>query len=266
MSSVSALELLQPLTAASKRQQGAVDGWAHVMRSDPTARAQLEAALRPLLTEEASSCTWLYSRAPYSSCRVIESLQIPHVFSLEFFTPEFCGMLVEQLDAHNATHMHISRPNTQNDLGNILSELGLGRLCDGIVADVLQPLGALLYEAHGGASLNSNHSFTVVYRPEDFKGLPMHYDRGSNITLNVSIGKVFTGGSLTFCGVRDAANYTKVAGKCTHRVGRALLHLGFHRHGPLPPPPHPHPSPSYSPPQHPAPVDLLSHPEIPSDS
>ena len=157
--------------------------------------------------------------------------QIPNVFSLEFFTPEFCSMLVEQLDAYNSSGLHISRPNTQNDLGNILSDIGLSRLCEDIVCDVLQPLGALLYEAHGGASLNSHHSFTVVYRPEDFKGLPMHYDRGSNVTLNVSIGKVFTGGSLTFCGVRDAENYTKVAGKCSHRVGRALLHLGFHRHG-----------------------------------
>ena len=157
--------------------------------------------------------------------------QIPNVFSLEFFTPEFCSMLVEQLDAYNSSGLHIARPNTQNDLGNILSDIGLSRLCDDIVCDVLQPLGALLYEAHGGASLNSHHSFTVVYRPEDFKGLPMHYDRGSNVTLNVSIGKVFTGGSLTFCGVRDAENYTKVAGKCSHRVGRALLHLGFHRHG-----------------------------------
>ena len=140
-------------------------------------------------------------------------------------------MLVEQLDAYNSSGLHISRPNTQNDLGNILSDIGLLRLCDDIVCDVLQPLGALLYEAHGGASLNSHHSFTDVYRPQDFKGLPMHYDRGSNVTLNVSIGKVFTGGSLTFCGVRDADNYTKVAGKCSHRVGRALLHLGFHRHG-----------------------------------
>lgn len=161
-------------------------------------------------------------------------------------------MLVEQLDAYtpppltstplwcskqtlssryNESGLHISRPNTQNDLGNILSDMGLSRLCDDIVADVLQPLGALLYESHGGASLNSHHSFTVVYRPQDFKGLPMHYDRGSDVTLNVSIGKVFTGGSLTFCGVRNADNYTKVAGKCAHRVGRAMLHLGFHRHG-----------------------------------
>ena len=49
---ISALESLQPLIIASKRQRAAVDGWAHVLRSEPHARAQLESALRPLLTEE----------------------------------------------------------------------------------------------------------------------------------------------------------------------------------------------------------------------
>jgi hypothetical protein len=48
----SAFASLQPLLTASKRQQAAIDGWAHILRSDPTAHAQLEAALRPLLTEE----------------------------------------------------------------------------------------------------------------------------------------------------------------------------------------------------------------------
>ena len=51
-------------------------------------------------------------------------------------------MLVEQLDAYNQAGLHISRPNTQNDVGNILSDMGLSRLCDDIVVDVLQPLGA----------------------------------------------------------------------------------------------------------------------------
>ena len=49
---ISALESLQPLIIASKRQRAAVDGWAHVLRSEPHARAHLESALRPLLTEE----------------------------------------------------------------------------------------------------------------------------------------------------------------------------------------------------------------------
>ncbi len=187
---------------ASKQQQSALHGWAHTLSCHPTARQQLESALRPLLTEEV--------RHPFSTLALLQhclsvlkcspfgaELQIPRVFSLEFFTPEFCGMLVEQLDAYNRSGLHISRPNTQNDLGNILSDIGLSRLCDDIVCDVLQPLGALLYDDHGGASLNSHHSFTVVYRPQDFKGLPMHYDRGSNVTLNVSIGKVFTGGECS---------------------------------------------------------------------
>ena len=59
----------------------------------------------------------------------------------------------------------------------------------------------------------------------------MHHD-DSDVTLNVCIGKEFGGATLTFCGsLFDNDTHRKHAHTYTHQRGRAVLHLGTHRHG-----------------------------------
>lgn len=58
----------------------------------------------------------------------------------------------------------------------------------------------------------------------------MHHD-DSDVTLNVCLGKDFEGATLSFCGAFGSAEHRKHVHTYTHRVGRAIIHLGSHRHG-----------------------------------
>ena len=66
----------------------------------------------------------------------------------------------------------------------------------------LQPLSAVLYpECTGSTGLDSHRSFIVTYTTcgsgKTDVGLSTHYDN-AEVTLNVSLGKVFTDGELYF--------------------------------------------------------------------
>ena len=60
----------------------------------------------------------------------------------------------------------------------------------------------------------------------------MHVD-ACDVTLNVCLGKDFTGAGLTFCGVRGDPNDNerRFCYRHQHVKGKALLHLGHQRHG-----------------------------------
>lgn len=61
----------------------------------------------------------------------------------------------------------------------------------------LQPLMALLYPEYGGGHLDSHRAFVVKYAPGQDLALGCHYDN-AELTLNVALGKTFTGGALFF--------------------------------------------------------------------
>lgn len=60
----------------------------------------------------------------------------------------------------------------------------------------------------------------------------MHTD-ACDVTLNVCLGREFTGAGLTFCGLRGDPSQRErtFTYRHTHVVGRAVVHLGHHRHG-----------------------------------
>ena len=70
----------------------------------------------------------------------------------------------------------------------------------------------------------------VRYKQGEDLGLDMHHD-DSDVTLNVCLGRQFTGATLSFCGGFGATDHRKHIHTYHHRVGRAVLHLGTHRHG-----------------------------------
>ena len=72
----------------------------------------------------------------------------------------------------------------------------------------------------------------VQYKQGEDLGLDMHTD-ACDVTLNVCLGKEFSGAGLTFCGVRGAAggNERRFSYRHVHVKGRGLLHLGHQRHG-----------------------------------
>jgi hypothetical protein len=53
----------------------------------------------------------------------------------------------------------------------------------------------------------------------------------SEVTLNACISTDFEGGGLDFCGMAGEVDQRKMKKAFIHHEGRAVLHLGRHRHG-----------------------------------
>ena len=58
----------------------------------------------------------------------------------------------------------------------------------------------------------------------------MHTD-ASHVTLNVCLGKNFTGAKLTFCGIMGKNDHRQFRFQYEHVKGQCLIHLGNQRHG-----------------------------------
>lgn len=85
----------------------------------------------------------------------------------------------------------------------LLNELGFD---EGLVTPLrqryLQPVASLLFPDCGGGCLDSHKAFVVKYDMSQDLELSYHYDN-AEVTLNVSVGKDFTGGNLYFGALRQ---------------------------------------------------------------
>lgn len=85
----------------------------------------------------------------------------------------------------------------------LLNELGFD---EGLITPLreryLHPLTSLLYPDCGGRCLDSHKAFVVKYDMNEDLDLSYHYDN-AEVTLNVSLGKDFTGGTLYFGDMRQ---------------------------------------------------------------
>ena len=105
----------------------------------------------------------------------------------------------------------------------------IGELREKVVSKFM----GLLYEECGGDSIDSHHAFIVSYKQGEDVELNFHYD-ASEVTINVCLGKTFTGGELYFKGILHKPQTHKEHFIYSHKPGFALLHEGKHRHGALP--------------------------------
>ncbi len=166
----------------------------------------------------------------------------PGVYVFDMVQPQFCADLLEEAahfeDWCARTDLPLVRPNTMNRYGTVLDSLGFGPLLQQLMLQYVSPFAAVLYPEVGGDSLDRHHGFIVEYQVGKDLSLDFHVD-ASDVTLNVCLGKQFTGGELFFRGVR--------CGQCQqtpwsaeedfaieHVPGRAILHRGKHRHGAQP--------------------------------
>nr|KAF6466759.1 2-oxoglutarate and iron dependent oxygenase domain containing 2 [Rousettus aegyptiacus] len=97
----------------------------------------------------------------------------------------------------------------------------------------LQPLMALLYPDCGGGWLDSHRAFVVKYAPGQDRELGCHYDN-AELTINVALGKAFTGGALYFGGLFQAPSILARPLEVAHVVGQGILHRGGQLHGARP--------------------------------
>lgn len=173
------------------------------------------------------------------SFRSIMAEPVPGVFTFEIFRPEFCNLLLSEVDNFerwvHETKFRIMRPNTMNKFGAVLADFGLDSMLDSLMDDYIRPISKVFFHDVGGATLDSHHGFVVEYGIDRDVELAFHVD-DSEVTLNVCLGKEFSGGNLFLKGVRcdrhvNSETRPEEELDYFHVPGRAVLHRGRHRHG-----------------------------------
>eukprot|EP00443_Scrippsiella_acuminata_P084248 CAMPEP_0115571040 /NCGR_PEP_ID=MMETSP0271-20121206/106008_1 /TAXON_ID=71861 /ORGANISM="Scrippsiella trochoidea, Strain CCMP3099" /LENGTH=645 /DNA_ID=CAMNT_0003005593 /DNA_START=14 /DNA_END=1951 /DNA_ORIENTATION=- len=150
------------------------------------------------------------------------------VFSFKVFTEDFCKTFVEEIFNFYDCGLPARRPNSMNNYGIILNEIGLEPMIDELQR-MLQPLGELLWPGPGSV-WDGHHCFIVRYRENEDLGLDMHTD-DSDVTFNICLGLDFDGAGLQFCGLMGAGNHRKHTHTYKHVKGTCVCHLGRKRHG-----------------------------------
>mmetsp|Transcript_52896 Transcript_52896/g.105103 ORF Transcript_52896/g.105103 Transcript_52896/m.105103 type:complete len:579 (-) Transcript_52896:21-1757(-) len=150
------------------------------------------------------------------------------VYSMPLFSEAFCGMLLEEIFCFYASGLPARRPNSMNNYGIILSDIGLEPFVNKL-QHLLQPVGRFLF-GFPGSSWDGHHCFIVRYREGEDLGLDMHTD-DSDVTFNICLGLDFRGAGLQFCGNIGDPKHRHHSLTYQHQKGRCVVHLGRKRHG-----------------------------------
>lgn len=155
------------------------------------------------------------------------------IFSLQLFTADFCRRLLLEIEAFLGEPELVRRPNSMNAYGVVLDDLEPARdFFAALTRRVVQPLARALFDEWLSGELDNHHAFSVKYALGGDRGLDFHMDQ-SLITLNVCLGRQFSGGAVYFNGVRDTPSEHVEQFNFNHRVGGgdAIVHVGQHWHG-----------------------------------
>ncbi|XP_006894700.1 PREDICTED: 2-oxoglutarate and iron-dependent oxygenase domain-containing protein 2 [Elephantulus edwardii] len=156
------------------------------------------------------------------------------IYRIPVFTLAFCSALLAELAHFEQSDLPKGRPNTMNNHGVLLHELGLDEpLVTPLRERFLQPLMTQLYPEYCEGPLDSHRAFVVKYAPGQDRELGCHYDN-AELTLNVALGKAFTGGALYFGGLFQAPSALMETLEVEHVVGQGVLHRGGQLHGARP--------------------------------
>lgn len=159
------------------------------------------------------------------------------LFNLPFFNDEACRSLIEEVEAFEANGLPASRPNSMNSYGLILDQIGMRDAIEELRDRAVLPLLRVFYDDDAAVVdlIDDHHAFIVQYAGNGAttKGdvdLGFHYDE-SEFTLNVCLGREFTGSRLYFRGLLLKRETHNEELTIAHERGRGLLHIGKHRHG-----------------------------------
>lgn len=153
------------------------------------------------------------------------------IYSFPVFTKEFCKELVEELMHYEKSPLVKSRPNTMNQYGIKLEELGFTDFVSSLREEYLSPIARLLFPDWGGDALDSHKAFVVTYRDGEDIDLSYHHDN-AEVTLNVALNDEYTEGDLYFGPMRTEQSSRRTG--YSHQLGRGVLHRGQQYHGALP--------------------------------
>ncbi|CAL8995054.1 unnamed protein product [Prunus brigantina] len=173
------------------------------------------------------------------SFRSIMAEPAPGIYTFEMLQPYFCELLLSEVETFERwvieTNFRIMRPNTMNRYGCVLDDFGLETMLDKLMEDFIRPMSRVFFPEVGGSTLDSHHGFVVEYGTDKDAELGFHVD-DSEVTLNVCLGKQFSGGELFFRGIRcdkhvNSETQSEEIFDYSHVPGHAVLHRGRHRHG-----------------------------------
>jgi len=173
---------------------------------------------------------------PAALCPILTKVH-HRIYSFDMLKPSYCKELIEEIEHYEEwirnVGLQINRPNSMNKYGAILDDFGFAPVLDEVVKSYIAPLSSYLYP-HIGAHLDSHHGFVVEYKIGKDTKLDFHAD-DAEVTLNVCLGKEFTGGELFFGGIRcdihqQQKPHPQEGFVLHHQPGVGVLHLGRHRH------------------------------------
>ncbi|XP_021896169.1 uncharacterized PKHD-type hydroxylase At1g22950-like [Carica papaya] len=173
------------------------------------------------------------------SFRSIMAEQTPGIFTFEMLQPKFCRLLLSEVENFerwvHAVNCGIMRPNTMNEYGVVLDDFGFETMLGQLMDVYIKPISKVFFPEVGGSTLDYHHGFIVEYGIDRDVELGFHVD-DSEVTLNVCLGRQFSGGQLFFRGIRcDRHVNTETKPEeildYSHVPGCAVLHRGRHRHG-----------------------------------
>ncbi|KAL5016523.1 hypothetical protein ScPMuIL_006112 [Solemya velum] len=171
--------------------------------------------------------------AQFDSTKILKQTTACHVYSLPVFTEQFCKEFVEEISHFEESEFPKGRPNTMNKYGVLLDELGFDEFVSRLRIEYLSHVTRVLYPDWGGDSLDSHKAFIVKYKKGEDLDLGYHYDN-AEITINISLGKEFTGGSLYFGDMHTVPIEETECSEIMHTKMYGLIHRGQHMHGALP--------------------------------
>ncbi|KAI3896080.1 hypothetical protein MKW92_033819 [Papaver armeniacum] len=199
-------------------------------------RQKIIASYQPLHRE-------LYAMNPESFLfqhflRSIISEPSPGVYTFKMLRREFCDMLLSEVDNFEKwvteSNFRIMRPNLMNKYGAVLDDFGFETMLDKLMDDFVRPISKVFFHEVGGSTLDSHHGFVVEYGKDRDLDLGFHVD-DCEVTLNVCLGKQFSGGDLYFRGIRcdkhvNTEYQPEESFDYSHVIGQAVLHSGRHRY------------------------------------
>lgn len=126
-----------------------------------------------------------------------------------------------------------------NNGGFVLNRVGFQQFFDDLCSRVIRPLTHLFFGEAAAKLVEGHHSFMICYNLHEDTQLADHKDI-SDITLNLCLGKEFTGSEVHFYGMQPSVLRSTLPNthltqhkkmNVTHKPGWALLHYGHHTHG-----------------------------------
>jgi len=146
----------------------------------------------------------------------------PDVFVRRLFSSRECAEWLDEIAKQPRDRREA--PNSMNKYGVVLG--GSMRVyLAGLVWDYVCPVAEKHYPDIRSLKKHP-YAFSIDYSVKTQKSLASHHD-SSDVTLNVCLGKKFTGGDLVFSSGRKRF-------VLKHEVGQAVIHRGSHVHRAMP--------------------------------